>query len=205
MSTLNQQSPLFQTAMAFHGHKCPAMPMGLRAAVAAMQALGVERAKNQELKVIAETGKGHAMGCFLDGVMSATGCTYGKANIEKRYWNKLAFTLIETATGRAVRVSVKPEVIEAGLNGPFVAQRKRGVQPQDVDPAIVEPLVDKVLARPAEELLQVSKVFQIEVKKTAPVFDAVRCAKCGESVFVSKARLTPDGLTVCLPCSGYSD
>ena len=49
MSMLSQQSPLFQTAMAFHGHKCPAMPMGLRAAVAAMQALGVERAKNQEL------------------------------------------------------------------------------------------------------------------------------------------------------------
>jgi formylmethanofuran dehydrogenase subunit E len=205
MSALNQQSALFQTAMAFHGHKCPAMPLGLRAALAAMEKLGVERAQNQELRAIAETGKAHAMGCFLDGIMSATGCTYGKANIEKRYWNKLAFTLIETATGRAVRVAVKPEVIDAGLKGPFVARRKQGVPPQDVDPAIVDPLVDKALSRPVEELFDISEVFQVEVGKASPVFEAVRCARCGEAVFVSKARLTPDGRTVCLPCSGYAD
>ncbi len=29
-----------------HGHKCPAMPMGLRAGAAAMNALNVERAKD---------------------------------------------------------------------------------------------------------------------------------------------------------------
>ena len=32
-------------ALEFQGHKCPAMPMGLRAGIAAMKALGVERAK----------------------------------------------------------------------------------------------------------------------------------------------------------------
>ncbi|MBI5439611.1 MAG: formylmethanofuran dehydrogenase subunit E family protein [Deltaproteobacteria bacterium] len=50
---------------------------------------------DKELHVIAETGKGHAAGCFLDGIMASTGCTYGKANIEKTHWNKMAFTLIE--------------------------------------------------------------------------------------------------------------
>ncbi len=62
----------------FHGHKCPAMPMGLIAGLAAMKALGIERSKDKELFVEAETGSGHAAGCFLDGVMTATGCTYGK-------------------------------------------------------------------------------------------------------------------------------
>ena len=75
---------LFEIGMKFHGHKCPAMPMGLRAGMAAMKALNVERAKDKELFVFAETGKGHAAGCFLDGIMTATGCTYGKSNIEKR-------------------------------------------------------------------------------------------------------------------------
>jgi len=55
----------FETGLKFHGHKCPAMPMGLRAGLAALRALGVERAKNKELMVISETGKGHAAGCFL--------------------------------------------------------------------------------------------------------------------------------------------
>lgn len=205
METLTQQSPLFQTAVVFHGHKCPAMPTGLRAGLAAMAKLGVARAKNQELRVIAETGKGHAMGCFLDGVMTATGCTYGKANIEKRYWNKLAFTLIDTASGRAVRVAVKPEFIEAGLNGPFVKLRKQGVQPQDVDPAIVDPLVDKVLSRPADEVLHVGDVFKTDVAKTKGTFDVVRCAKCGEAVFVTKARLGANGETLCVPCAGYGE
>ncbi len=52
-------------AWEFHGHKCPAMPMGLKAGLAAMKALGVERSKDKELFVEAETGKGHAAGCFL--------------------------------------------------------------------------------------------------------------------------------------------
>jgi formylmethanofuran dehydrogenase subunit E len=30
----------------FHGHKCPAMPLGLRVGAAAMNKLGVERAKD---------------------------------------------------------------------------------------------------------------------------------------------------------------
>ncbi|NCO57276.1 MAG: hypothetical protein GW783_01945 [Deltaproteobacteria bacterium] len=75
-------------AVAFHGHKCPALALGLRAGHAALAALGVERARNQELRVKAESGRGHAMGCCLDGVMVATGCTYGKGNVRKARYGK---------------------------------------------------------------------------------------------------------------------
>ena len=85
---MDELNELFEEGMKFHGHKCPAMPMGLRAGLVAMKVLGVERSKDKELKVIAETGKGHAAGCFLDGIMVATGCTYGKSNIEKSYDNR---------------------------------------------------------------------------------------------------------------------
>lgn len=47
----------FDTAMKFHGHKCPATPMGLRAGLAAMRTLGVERSQDKELFVEAETGE----------------------------------------------------------------------------------------------------------------------------------------------------
>ncbi len=33
---------LFQMGVAFHGHSCPAMPMGLKASLAAMTKLGVD-------------------------------------------------------------------------------------------------------------------------------------------------------------------
>ena len=130
---------LFELGMKFHGHKCPAMPLGLRAGLAAMKTLNVKRAQDKELFVISETGKGHAAGCFLDGIMVATGCTYGKSNIEKRYYNKMAFTLIDQQAGRAVRVSLKPDFFEKALASPFVQQRKQGVPPQDIASEIADP------------------------------------------------------------------
>ena len=60
-------------AYKFHGHKCPAMPMGLRAGLAAMRVLAVERSQDKELIVEAETGKCHANEAKLEG-MSAAGC-----------------------------------------------------------------------------------------------------------------------------------
>ena len=137
---MEELKELLEIGVKFHGHKCPAMPMGIRAGMVAKHALGVERAKDKELFVIAETGKGHAAGCFLDGIMTATGCTYGKSNIEKRYFNKMAFTLIDQKTGRAVRVSIKPDFLEKTLASPFVQQRKEGVPPQDIAPEIADPL-----------------------------------------------------------------
>lgn len=196
---------LIELGVRFHGHKCPAMPMGLRAGLAAMKALGVERAKNKELFVIAETGKGHAAGCFVDGIMTATGCTYGKSNIEKCYFNKMAFTLIDQQTGRSVRVSLKPDFFEKALASPFVQKRKAGVPPQDISPEVADPLIDRILSLDENAFLDVGETQQMSVKKGKAVFEAKRCAACGELTFVNKLRLTEEGQVVCIPCSGYAD
>jgi len=205
MLELNTDSPLFEMALAFHGHKCPAMPLGLRAGAAAMEKLGVEKAKNKELLTLCETGGKHPMSCFADGVMAVTGCTYGKGNFKKNYRDKLAFTLIEAASGRAVRVVVKAPFIEKSLNGPFVSLRRKGMQPQDIDAEIVDPLIHGILTKPEAELLDVGEVFDMELPKPKPSFKAIPCAKCGEEVFVHGARVAPDGEIVCIPCSGYEE
>ena len=188
-------------ALEFHGHKCPAMPMGLRAGMAAMKALGVERAKDKELIIESETGKGHAAGCFLDGVMVSTGCTYGKANIQKLYYSKMAFTLIEAKSGKGVRVSLKPEFFEKALQSPFVQERKKGVAPQDISPEITNPLVERILNLPESEFLNISKVFHKEVKKGSTNFEVKRCSKCGEAVFTDKLEKARDGGVLCIPCA----
>lgn len=196
---------LFEVGKRFHGHKCPAMPMGLRAGLAAMKALNVERARDKELFVVSETGKGHAAGCFLDGIMVATGCTYGKSNIEKRYYNKMAFTLIDQQTGRAVRVSLRPDFFEKALASPFVQKRKDGVPPQDIPPEIADPLVDRILSVDEEAFLDIGDVHEMIVKKGKGIFTAKRCSDCGELAFVDKLRATEDDRLVCIPCSGYAD
>ena len=192
---------LLEVALEFHGHKCPAMPMGLRAGMAAMKALGVERAKDKELVVESETGEGHAAGCFLDGVMVATGATYGKGNIKKLFYNKMAFTLIEAKSGKGIRVSLKPDFFEKTLQSPFVQERKRGVSPQDISPETTNPLVERILNLPESEFLNISKVFHKEVKKGTPNFEVKQCSKCGEAVFTDKLKKTPDGKLLCIPCA----
>ncbi|HHH46866.1 MAG TPA: formylmethanofuran dehydrogenase [Thiotrichales bacterium] len=194
---------LFPIGLQFHGHKCPAMPMGLRAGLAALRALGVQRAKNKELFVYSETGKGHAAGCFLDGIMMATGCTYGKSNIQKCYYNKMAFTLLDTHTGRSVRVALKPEFFEAALASPFVQQRRQGVEPQDIAPEIVDPLVDRILNVPEAEFLVIGEIRESEPPKVKGTFVTQRCSRCGEPTFVNRLRVTEDGAFVCIPCSGW--
>ena len=193
---------LFDAGMTFHGHKCPAMPMGLRAGLAAMKTLGVERSRDKELMLKSETGKGHAAGCFLDGLMMATGCTYGKSNIEKLYYNKMAFTLIDMKTKRSVRVSLKPAFFEKALNSPFVQQRKAGVPPQDIEPELTDPLVERILNLPESEFLDIGEVQAAEIEKGKGVFEAKPCERCGEMTFVNKLRVESDGKSVCIPCSG---
>ena len=190
---------LLEVGFAFHGHRCPAMPLGIRSALVAMDRLGVGHCADKELHVIAETGKGHAAGCFLDGIMVATGCTYGKSNIEKRYWNKMAFTLVDTKTDRAVRVSLAPGFFAKMLQSPFVQKRRDGVPPQDVDPALLEPLLDNILGLDMSQALNISDIFSYHVDKPRSCFDAVPCAECGELVFENAARLR-GGQPVCQGC-----
>ncbi|GAB4362027.1 MAG: FmdE family protein [Deltaproteobacteria bacterium] len=191
-----------EVGLSFHGHKCPAMPMGLRAGAAAMNRLGVDRAKDKELHAISETGEGHAAGCFLDGIMAATGCTFGKGNIEKRHYHKMAFTLIDVRRQKAVRVSLKPEFFAAALEGPFVGQRKAGVLPQDIDPKITDPLVDAIMDLPEERFLAIGPVEAVPFPAKKGIFEAKPCERCGELTFVDKLQRTADGKLACIPCSG---
>jgi len=195
-----QAKDFFEVGLKFHGHKCPAMPLGLRSGAAAMNALGVERSQDKELVLIAETGNDHAAGCFVDGLMTITGCTYGKSNIKKTYYGKMAFTLIDTKRQKAVRAYIKPEFLGKMLQSPFVQQRKQGVPPQDVPATITDPLVEGVMNRAQEEFLIISPVFDYPFEKGKGNFDTDLCEVCGERVFVHKLQ-NVNGKNVCIPCA----
>jgi formylmethanofuran dehydrogenase subunit E len=198
---MNELKELYELGLKFHGHKCPAMPMGIRAGLAALNALGVKRSQDKELVVESETGEGHAAGCFVDGLMVATGATYGKSNIKKLGYSKMAFTLIDTTTDRAIRVSLKPEFFEKALASPFVQKRKEGVLPQDVPAEITQPQVDRILTLSDADFLNLSEVFTRKLTKGKGNFETKRCAGCGEAVFTDKLKKGTGGGLLCVPCS----
>jgi len=201
---MNNLKKLMEVGLIFHGHKCPAMPMGLRAGLAAMEALNVTRSEDKELFVYSETGDDHAAGCFLDGIMTATGCTYGKSNIKKLYYNKMAFTLIDKIAGKQVRISLKNNFFESALNSPFVQQRKKGILPQDIKEEVSAPLIEKIISLDYSMFLEIGNVETIEIKSKSGIFDAFRCHQCNEVTFVNKLRINSQKQYLCIPCSGYN-
>lgn len=195
---------LLESAFYIHGHICGGMPLGFRAGLAALKALGAEREPNMAKLVVVETGTGHAAGCFADGVQMSTGCTFGKGLIRRAEYGKWALNLIDKKTRRAVRVSVRPEVMEASFASPFVQMRHQGVLPTDVPLQISESMVEGMLAKPDQDLFAVSDVFEYPLPESpSPSFNLVKCAVCGEAVAENKAHLK-DGQPVCLPCAGYT-
>jgi len=195
---------LLEKGLWFHGHKCPAMPMGLRASLAAMDALGVERTGDSALLALVEIDENHCATCFADGVQVATGCTFGKGNIKKLHYGKWGLTLVDKKRGKAVRVAPLAEAMEANKRTEFMQLRKAGTPPTRIDPAISEPLVARVMGAPLEALLSVSEVFDYAWKEKVPhTFESVVCEECGEMVVERNARIQ-GGRVLCIPCAGLA-
>jgi formylmethanofuran dehydrogenase subunit E len=186
----------------FHGHKCPAMPMGLRVSLAAMEALGLEqRAGAGELVALVELDEDHCATCFADGVQVATGCTFGKGNIKKLHYGKWGLTLIDRMQGKAVRVAPLAEAMEANKRTEFMAHRKAGVPPTQIPAEIAEPLVERVMNAPADQLFKVGEVFDYAYEAAPHTFESVICGECGEMVVERNARVQ-GGRVLCIPCAG---
>jgi len=194
---------VLESALIVHGHLCGAMPLGFRAGRLALKALEADREPNMAKIALVETGTAHAAGCFADGVQLATGCTFGKNLIRKLEYGKWAVTIAIKKDGRAVRVRVKNEAIEAMFGGKFMDHRRRGVPPADVPKEFILESFKKTITRPDDEFLEASEVFTYTFPPAPkPSFNIDRCEICGEMVAENKLRVK-EGKKVCLPCSEY--
>jgi formylmethanofuran dehydrogenase subunit E len=146
-----------------------------------------------------ENGPAHAAACFLDGVMAATGCTYGKGIVEKLNYGKNAIVLVDLKSKQAVRVSTRPEFFEKALNSEFVKLRKQKVEPKDIKTELVMPLIENVKQLDDNVLFSVSEIFEKEVQLPKGTFDWHNCSKCNEIVFDNQSKII-DGQRVCIPC-----
>ncbi len=169
--------PDLKDAVRFHGHFCPGLAIGYRASKVALERLGAQRAKDEELVAIVENDS-----CSADGVQWVSGCTFGKGNFFFRDYGKQVFTFALRPTGRAVRLALKPT-------------EERPPLPED-DRAT---LADQMLNAPAESLFTVTELV-IELPKAASICSSVRCERCGEPVMSTRTR-NVNGRTLCIPCA----
>ncbi|MEJ2217927.1 MAG: FmdE family protein [Gemmatimonadota bacterium] len=184
----------------FHGHKCPAMPLGIRAGAIAMNRLGVARSDGKTLLALVELGDGHFAHCFGDGVQTATGCTFGKGNIKELGYGKFGVTLVDKATSRAVRVVPRGEAQMRTKQTPFFTEyRMKGIPPTEVPDEVVDPLIEKVMSAPEDELFKIGEVFDYEITDKEEDFSSFVCSRCGDMVVERFGRVVGDA-KVCIPC-----
>ncbi|MCD6384211.1 TraR/DksA C4-type zinc finger protein [Candidatus Sumerlaeota bacterium] len=187
-------------AFKFHGHQCPAMPLGVRIGLELMRRLGVNRSPDSQLVALTEIGNAHFSGCFADGIMVATGCTFGKDNIKRLCWGKFAVTLIDRNTGRAIRAVWRADAIGRAMQTEFFKMRSSGTPASEVPPEIKSPLMKAALESPLDELFEISDVFTSDYKHPDACFRAFVCEECGEMVAETYGRIR-NGKKVCIPCA----
>jgi formylmethanofuran dehydrogenase subunit E len=192
----------FEEVVAFHGHACPGLAIGYRAAHAALQALSVTRPVDEELVAIVENDA-----CGIDAIQFVAGTTMGKGNLVFCDYGKRAWTFINRRTGQAVRVAEKPEFFEKKsdpLMSDLRAKVMEGKATKDEQEEFSlrsDQYVRALLSFPAGEMFTIRNVTP-EIPEKARIFRSVTCAICGESVSESRARVQ-DGKIVCIPCHDH--
>jgi len=193
---------ILQKVLEFHGHRCWASVAGVRVGLAALRELGVGRSGGRQLHAFIEIGEDHGGMCFGDGVQYATGCTLGKGNMDKTPFGKLAVTLIERHTNRALRVSYKPTLQKAIAESAFMSKRGQGIEPDDIPEAEQMELVDLVWNAPEADILTIGETFRFDRDWLPETMGFVPCAACHELAARAYLRVVGDK-HVCIPCSGY--
>ncbi len=186
-------------AFEFHGHKCPFMPIGYRMGSLALEKLGEPRSKNHEMHVFSEMGIGHPQGCMQDGIMSATGATFGKGMIEKLNYGKIAALFWYPGKG-AVRIALKNEFSDKLSTYEFFKYRKQGIEPSDIPNNVLDSVIQVVLDATNDELFKIKMLPDFKYYPVKSSFNKAPCEVCGEYVFERYLR-HKDNKVVCIPCS----
>ena len=169
----------------------------------AMRELGVERVRDHGVFALVEIGVGHPQTCMADGVMSATGFTYGKLMMERLGYGKMAMILHAPGKG-AARVYLRSEFQDELAKQEFFSYRKRGVEPSDIPGEVTARAVAVGLGATDEQLFTESRPPDLAFGRPKGSFAKVKCSRCGEYVFERYAR-TAEGKSLCIPCSGYAE
>jgi formylmethanofuran dehydrogenase subunit E len=181
----------------FHGHSCPGLAIGIRAAEIALREIGPHSA-DEEVVAIVETDM-----CGVDAIQYLTGCTFGKGNLIHLDYGKNAFTFIRRSDGKALRIVTRPDAF--GAPNPehrVLFERLRSGEATPEEHAKFSVLhgqrAQQVLDAPEELLFEVRKVEPV-VPPRARIFTSLPCDACGEMTMETRMRRF-QGRTLCIPC-----
>lgn len=167
---------LWEKCAAFHGHVCPGLTIGYRAALYTAELLGLTFSDDEQVVCISEND---ACGC--DAIQVILGCSIGKGNLLFHMTGKQAFSFYNRKTDKSVRLV---------LNKPIEQMTK-------------EQSYDYYHACKQEDMFTV-KETKIALPERARLFDSYVCDCCGETAGANWIRLS-GGKKLCIDCYSHYD
>ena len=188
---------MIQKTVAFHGHMCPGLAIGIRAAEVALRDIG-PHAHDEEVVAVVETDM-----CGVDAIQSLTGCTFGKGNLIHLDYGKNAFTFYRRSDGKGIRLVTRLEAF-AEPDPEWEALRER-LGDADLTLEERQRFWELHAARSRQILdLSLDELFALKepegnIPSHARVMDSVTCEGCSEQVMETRTRRF-EGKTLCIPC-----
>ena len=173
---MDETRELWNKAAAFHGHVCGGLAIGYKAALYAIELLGLTFSPDEELVCIAEND---ACGC--DAIQAILGCSVGKGNLLFHMTGKQAFSFYERKTGKSLRLVLRP------------SDRKMTRQESFAHYQSLEP----------EEMFDV-KETNLPLPQRAQIFESYVCEGCGEVTGAKWIRME-NGKKLCVDCCQHYD
>jgi formylmethanofuran dehydrogenase subunit E len=187
----------FMRCAEFHGHICPGLSIGYRAAKAGLEKLQSQRSEDEELVAIVETDA-----CGVDAVQVLTGCTFGKGNFLYRDVGKQAFTFIDRNSGQGVRLCMLPEgFTPEGRHQELLSRVMQGLATEEEKQEFAtlhQEASRRVLDMPLHSLFSVH-TGEFAIPDKARIASSQCCDQCGEPTMQSKL-VERQGRHLCRDC-----
>jgi formylmethanofuran dehydrogenase subunit E len=164
------EKEVIEKTIEFHGHSCPGLAIGLRAAELAIEKLDIRNKK--EPVCVTETDM-----CGVDAIQFLTGCSFGKGNLIHKDYGKSAFTFYDRDTQKGFRAVFKND---------FARELDR------------EDRIKRLLEADLKDLFVIEETDFPPVRP-ARILKSIQCDGCGEMTMESRVRMF-DGKNLCIPC-----
>lgn len=188
-------------AVDFHGHVCPGLAIGFKAAMTGLAWLREHRSVDEELVAIVETDA-----CGADAIQVLTGCTFGKGNFIFRDHGKNVYSFVSRRSGQGVRVALIAGAFQPHERHMELIQKIRSETATEEERSefrrLHEQRSHEILEKDATELFKLESV-QIELPPKARIEPSEICDSCGEPTMASKLEQR-GAYRLCQSCAGTS-
>jgi formylmethanofuran dehydrogenase subunit E len=180
----------------FHGHWCPGLAIGIRAAEWALKEMG--KAPDEEIVAVVETDM-----CGVDAIQYLTGCTFGKGNLIHKDYGKNAFTFYRREDGKAARLVARPDIY--GKSRQTLGKLHKKMQEwglteeeEKVWRETRAAISKRIMESDLQDLFEIKKPVD-PLPRKARIVSSLLCESCGESVMETRTRRFQEQV-LCIPC-----